>query len=271
MRTSIHAGLVLLGFAFPAAAVDRIVGVQATSGGASLVKKVHVRTGAEVSRIELVSNDLATVFPAVRLRRIEGRIAGDVLTEARSVAANGNRHRWVVELGPVVFLQDEEILIEVVLPAAAGADGPRSGVGLGANNLGDAPATSFIGSTLTGDLQPIDADLCISLPESVGKAAGRVEPLLEPSAPLSLRVHRLVDGAIEVRVAAHAQTPALIEIFDVKGALVHTLLHEALAEGEQTLIWDRRDARGGRTAAGVYFVTARIGETTAVRKTVVLR
>jgi len=277
MSRSLVGFCVVLALAVHAHAVDRIVGVTAPSGGVTLTKRVHVQAGTEVARIELVSNDLSTVFPAIRLRRLNGRAAGDLVSEVRNVSATyGTRHRFVIAVPPVVFLEDEDILIEVVLPPTAGADRIRSGAGLGANNLNGSLATSYIGNTSTGELQPIDADLCVSVlgPAAAGKAGqappGSESPSDRPE-PLSLLVRTQLGGNIEVRVTSPTSVSASVEIFDVKGGLLRTLSQGFLDAGEHTLNWDRRDGHGQRAAAGVYFIVARVGDASStIRKTVVL-
>jgi len=257
-------------------AVDRIVGVNAPTGGVTLAKKVHVQAGTEVTQVEVLSNDVSTVFPAVRLRRLNGRVVGDVVSEIRNVSAGeGGRHRFVIDVPPVVFLESEDILIEVILPPTNGADGIRSGAGLGANNLNDAQVTSYVGNTSTGELQPvIDADFCVSVlgsgnPGKSGQPPGSEAPS-DRSKPLALLVRTQVGGKIEVHVSAATLVSASVEVYDVKGALVRKLSRGNLDPGEHVLSWDRRDEHGLRVAAGVYIIAARVGEVGTVRKAVVL-
>jgi hypothetical protein len=51
--------------------------------------------------------------------------------------------------------------------------------------------------------------------------------------------------------------PATVEIFDVRGALVRTLVGRREGAGVTRLAWDGRGAAGARAAAGAYFARAR--------------
>ena len=46
-------------------------------------------------------------------------------------------------------------------------------------------------------------------------------------------------------------------LFDVSGRLVRRLDSGVYESGHRTVTWDGRDARGGRVAAGVYFLRTR--------------
>lgn len=266
----------IIALASGAPAVDRVVGVTAPEGGATLVKRVHVRAGSEIAHLEMVSNDLTTRFPAVRLRCVSGRSLGEVIAEVLNVSAAANaRHRFTVPIPPVVFLEDEEVLIEVVLPPTSGVDVIGTGAGLGANDLAGAAATSYIGNEATGDLQTIDADLCLNLlgPASTGKV-GPTSPADLPSdvsSALGLIVRTRLDGDTEVLVTAPSPARVAVQIYDVMGTLVQRLSQGASSPGPVAITWDRTDSDGRRVASGVYFVVARIGDLEAVRKTVVLR
>ncbi len=71
--------------------------------------------------------------------------------------------------------------------------------------------------------------------------------------------------ALELPRAGAAQ----VVIWDVLGRRVVTLHEGALAAGRHEFAWSRRDARGARVAAGVYFVRATSDGATRVRRLVV--
>ncbi len=72
--------------------------------------------------------------------------------------------------------------------------------------------------------------------------------------------------SIEIAQAASAE----VAIYDVIGRRVSTLHEGALAAGRHDLAWDRRDARGARAAAGVYFVRAVVGGATRTQRLVLV-
>jgi len=62
-----------------------------------------------------------------------------------------------------------------------------------------------------------------------------------------------------------------VEVFDVRGRRVRTLIDEALPAGERNLAWDGRDDAARSAASGVYFVRLRAGGEEARARVVLLR
>ncbi|MBK7366895.1 MAG: T9SS type A sorting domain-containing protein [Candidatus Eisenbacteria bacterium] len=62
---------------------------------------------------------------------------------------------------------------------------------------------------------------------------------------------------------------AQVVIYDVIGRRVSTLHEGALGAGHHEFAWSRRDDRGARASAGVYFVRATFGGATRTRRLVV--
>ena len=62
-----------------------------------------------------------------------------------------------------------------------------------------------------------------------------------------------------------------VEVFDVGGRRVRTLLDEARGAGLENLTFDLHDDRGSRLAQGIYMVRARLGETAILRRLVITR
>lgn len=72
-------------------------------------------------------------------------------------------------------------------------------------------------------------------------------------------------------VAGRDLRPVRLDLFDVTGRHVRTLVDKELPPGEFEVSWDRRDGQGARAAAGVYFVRLRTERDDLSRKVVVLR
>lgn len=64
---------------------------------------------------------------------------------------------------------------------------------------------------------------------------------------------------------------AVLEIFDVRGAKVRTLLDARVPAGPHHAEWDGRDDRGEAQASGVYFARVRVGEEQQVEKLALIR
>ncbi len=60
--------------------------------------------------------------------------------------------------------------------------------------------------------------------------------------------------AAELRFAVPQASPVSVEVFDVSGRLVRTLVSGALPAGEHAVRWDGANGAGHRVGAGVYFV-----------------
>ncbi len=64
---------------------------------------------------------------------------------------------------------------------------------------------------------------------------------------------------------------ASLNIYDIRGALVKTLLNEPIAGGRHEVAWNGTNNRGERVASGVYFTRLISGGYTSVIKMILLR
>jgi hypothetical protein len=62
-----------------------------------------------------------------------------------------------------------------------------------------------------------------------------------------------------------------LEVIDVSGRVVRTLLSDAMPAGRHSAAWDGRDNAGAEVGPGVYFVRMKAGGFAATRKMMVLR
>jgi hypothetical protein len=262
-------------YGFDASAVQRVVGVSAPTGGATLVKHLHVAAGSEVGAIEFVTNDRAATFPAVRLRRFTAGRIGEVLCEVRDVAPSaGERHRLTVSVPRLYFADAEDVVVEIVLPPTTGIARVGEGAGVVADERAGEPATSYIGSVAGNQLLAIDADLVVLLTNeagAAGKAAG-VEPPAGSSdaAAPSIELRTDATGALEVHVSG-VRADTRVDVYDVNGRRVRGLDRAATRPASHVFQWDRRNSDGHRVAAGVYFISVRAGTLDIARKVVVVR
>jgi hypothetical protein len=65
--------------------------------------------------------------------------------------------------------------------------------------------------------------------------------------------------------------PVHLAVFDVRGALVRTLVDGPRGPGAQAAVWDGRDDAGGRVASGMYFCRLRAAGVEESRRIVWLR
>jgi endonuclease/exonuclease/phosphatase family metal-dependent hydrolase len=64
---------------------------------------------------------------------------------------------------------------------------------------------------------------------------------------------------------------AVIEVYDVSGRLVTTLVDGSMPAGANRIVWDGCDSHGAPAASGIYFCRAQVGEWHEARKVVLLR
>ncbi len=110
-----------------------------------------------------------------------------------------------------------------------------------------------------------ESDYVNSIRESLGSdltvfafSAPRPNPLRGlRSATMDFQIPRAADAAVEV--------------FDLQGRRVKTLLRGPVERGEHRVVWDGTNAAGSPVAAGVYFVKARAADFSQTRKVTYLR
>jgi subtilisin family serine protease len=77
---------------------------------------------------------------------------------------------------------------------------------------------------------------------------------------------------IPIQVAGDGSRNVRLEVFDVLGRSVRTLMNEPAAYGQHALFWDGRDDNGSVVASGVYFARLRVdGQAQEVRSMVLLK
>ena len=74
-----------------------------------------------------------------------------------------------------------------------------------------------------------------------------------------------------IRFALDRERPVSLQIFDVDGRLVQTLVQGKLTAGEHRLEWPGTDTAGNLLPAGVYFYKLDSDEQSATRKLLILR
>ena len=67
------------------------------------------------------------------------------------------------------------------------------------------------------------------------------------------------------------ETLVTMSIYDVRGALVRTLVDEPVGVGHHSLVWEGKDNNGNRVGSGVYFYRLRAGKKVITKKLVVVK
>jgi hypothetical protein len=77
----------------------------------------------------------------------------------------------------------------------------------------------------------------------------------------------------ETTISFSLKEPAMvsIQIFNVQGKLVNTLVNEDMTAGNYTVIWDGKDSGGRNVASGVYYYRMIAGKYSSTRKMIMLK
>ena len=112
---------------------------------------------------------------------------------------------------------------------------------------------------------------------SVASRSGPIADLrvvvVTPSARFGLQSARPNPSrtAFEVAYTLETLAPVTLEVLDLRGARVRTLVAGAQGAGEHTAVWDGADAHGRRLGSGVYFLRLISGVRISVQRAVLLR
>jgi hypothetical protein len=89
----------------------------------------------------------------------------------------------------------------------------------------------------------------------------------------ALRVLGQLGGVAQPRLALDLPRAGEVrlDLFDVRGARVRSLLRGPLPAGTREIVWDGRQGSGARASAGVYFARAISGNQQAIRRIVLAR
>lgn len=114
------------------------------------------------------------------------------------------------------------------------------------------------------------SDLTVTLTAHVQSGTG--VPGEDPGAlALSMASRNPFASQADLVLSVPSAREARLEIYDVRGRLVTTLLARRLPAGEHRVTWNGVDRTGREVSSGIYFVRASVGEWRAARKLVLLR
>ena len=73
-------------------------------------------------------------------------------------------------------------------------------------------------------------------------------------------------GEVRIGVTVSGSSEVVVEVMDLRGALVRTVHRGPLPDGARELVWDGRDAHGQPAAAGTYVIRVVQGPRTAIHQ-----
>jgi hypothetical protein len=272
-KTLVMGTMLLVGMSGGAEALDQIIGLSTNDQGSALVKRFLVPAGTIVTGIEVKSNDDGTVFPRIALFRGPApRLSDAVLLVEVDNVPSAERHRVRTSVGTIVAGRGEEIFVAVSWPVSTGVRGVGDGAGIGATAL-TIPGDCFISPGHGELLQPLLADLAISLITGVGKAEGTgPEPAeVVHRTYLAKSAISSATGQARIEFGLARSGMASLEIYSVSGRLVRVLTSSEHTAGRHVLGWDGNDEGGHRVAAGVYLTKLVTSAEVLTERVVVVR
>jgi hypothetical protein len=114
------------------------------------------------------------------------------------------------------------------------------------------------------------SDLVIHLSAYVQGGSGVPDDALTAIALGSARPNPFTGGTA-LSLSLPEPADVTVEIHDIAGRVVRTLVSRPMPAGEHEIAWDGRDDRGEDVASGVYFCHAAVGDWREARKLVLLR
>jgi hypothetical protein len=74
-----------------------------------------------------------------------------------------------------------------------------------------------------------------------------------------------------IRFAINHSDYAMVEIFDLRGRLIKTLLNKYMVAGKHSIQWDRSDKNGKNVTSGIYFYRLSVGGVYQSKKMILLK
>jgi hypothetical protein len=155
-------------------------------------------------------------------------------------------------------------LVRLPVETLGGSDDDELAVELTDVRLADPGGRVRLGSVGTAALTAIPARFRLSepYPNPVGRSGTTLE--LEIPEPTTPALYGEGGGA-----AAPGAVRVVVEIFNIRGQRIRTVLAEDLVPGAHTIRWDGRSDRGELVGAGLYVLRARAGAAMEIRKLIV--
>jgi hypothetical protein len=119
----------------------------------------------------------------------------------------------------------------------------------------DDPITPLIIVTLTGTCVPVDNN----------------DPVLPVITTLKGNYPNPFNPETTISFSVKENVPVTIEIYNVKGQLVKTLVNEAKAPGNHTVVWKGEDNNGRSVSSGIFFYKMQAGKYTSTRKMILMK
>jgi hypothetical protein len=140
----------------------------------------------------------------------------------------------------------------------------------GGNPGGEGNRNVFLNDSLFSTTTPIILDIgyfndCLGVTGVEDVVAAITGELLEASRPNPLRTSALISYSLP------AEAPVKLDVYDVRGRHVRTLVDEIRPAGRHTVAWNGRLENGAPLPNGVYFYRLHAADAVETRKILLMR
>lgn len=193
---------------------------------------------------------------------------------------SGNTQEWYPGQAAashyLVALEQADGLYELEHRTDAGdaADAfPGSGSVTAFNAVSTPTSNSYAGANTfvaVNNITPSGANIVADL--IVGLAAGAEDPVELPSVfDLAQNYPNPFNPTTEIAFTLSDSGPVTLEVFNIVGQKVRTLLNDRAIAGSQSVIWDGTSDAGDDVSSGIYMYRLTVGDRTTARKMVLVR
>ncbi|HOZ01986.1 MAG TPA: FlgD immunoglobulin-like domain containing protein, partial [Candidatus Syntrophosphaera sp.] len=130
--------------------------------------------------------------------------------------------------------------------------------------------TSYSGDMLITTDDPVNPTLTVQL-TGIGQPVANDDPVLPAVTELKGNWPNPFNPSTSISFSVKEASPVIIEVYNLKGQLVRTLIKESKAAGNHRIVFDGRDNAGQPLASGVYFYKMQAGKYSATRKMILMK
>jgi hypothetical protein len=133
-----------------------------------------------------------------------------------------------------------------------------------------AEETDYSGSMVIATDDPVNPAITVALTGS-GQPVANDDPILPAVTELKGNYPNPFNPTTTIAYSIKETSPVLIEIYNVKGQIVRTLVKETKAAGNYTTVFDGRDDNHRALGSGIYFFKMFAGKYSSSRKMVMMK
>ena len=271
--------------------INGVFGLEPVPAPTSIAVWVPLEDGQAVTGVRWFNNDELAVFPTVRA--MAGLVdRPETLSGAVIVGENvaGSSSAWSTISFPQPLASDSEgiyLVFELPTGGELVAEGEGGGHGLG-YQLGDGRIRCWV-STESGAWDALSPQFQLAVAPVVTSdktgdvlvlrlehevARSTIDATVHPPRPRSTKMvvaPNPFNPATEIRYSLSKAGLVTLEIHDVRGRMIRTLVDGHQPVGEYTATWDGRDGMGRTQASGTYLARLKIGSVQLVERMTLLK